>query len=244
MDGTSDRQPLDRAKRVRLIREASTNDVAIRLVCDVYGILNVTVRLATAELGLFDVPYLRTTYSPEWVTQQLTAGYIRQDQVVVAGFTSDKAFFWSDLERTAGWERILEDAFKAGVGPEGYSIPVIDPNGRRSLTSLNTDRPVREWRSFIEAHESELHEVARILHDRAVSEAGFDDKMRLGQRELECLHWVSRGKEAGDIAAILEISEHTVRSYLKSAKLKLDCRTLSQAVGKAISLGLIRLSAP
>jgi DNA-binding CsgD family transcriptional regulator len=38
----------------------------------------------------------------------------------------------------------------------------------------------------------------------------------------------------------LGISEHTVRSYMRSVRFKLDCANLSQAVAKAMMLRLIK----
>jgi DNA-binding CsgD family transcriptional regulator len=40
---------------------------------------------------------------------------------------------------------------------------------------------------------------------------------------------------------ILNISSHTARDYLKSARFKLDCVTSAQAVSKAVKLGLLIL---
>ena len=45
----------------------------------------------------------------------------------------------------------------------------------------------------------------------------------------------------GEIAVILNISPHTARDYLKSARYKLDCVTSAQAVSKAVGLGLLVL---
>ncbi|WP_081582591.1 helix-turn-helix transcriptional regulator [Nitratireductor pacificus] len=227
--------------RIAVIRGLSSNEEAIYRIRELYDIANVTIRLAKTELGLFDIPYLRTTYSPEWVAHQLTKGYIGGDAVVVAGFSTDVPFFWSDLTRTPAWDQIMRDAMRAGVGPEGYSIPVIDDVGRRSLVSLNTFMPVADWKDYVRSVEGELLTVARILHDRAIEEAGFTFVPKLGPRELECLTWVARGNEAGAIAERLSLSEHTVRSYLKAARQKLACRTLSQAVSKALSLRLIKV---
>ncbi len=229
------------SEKIAIIKRMPSNEEAIHEIRELYDIKHVTIRLAKTELGLFDIPYLRTTYSPEWVAHQLTQGYIGGDAVVVMGFSTDAPFFWSDLTRTPAWDRIMRDAMRAGVGPEGYSVPVIDSIGRRSLMSLNTSMPVSDWKRYISSVKDELLAIARILHKKAIEEAGFTSIPKLGPRELECLTWVARGNEAGAIAVRLSLSEHTVRSYLKSARQKLACRTLSQAVSKAISLRLIKV---
>lgn len=229
-----------RAEKIKIIMEASSNEEAIHLLRGLYELKHVTIRLAAAPLGLFDIPYIRTTYAAEWIAHQLTRGYIGGDQVVVHGFTTERPFFWSDLERTRIWNLIMRDAMQRGVGPEGFSIPVHDRFGRRSLISLNTFMPSEDWKRYISTVAKELLEIAQVLHENAVRESGAEEIVRLGPREIECLQWVARGKDAGDIAEILEISEHTVRHYLKSAREKLNSRTLPHAVSKAIAYRVIR----
>ena len=68
-----------------------------------------------------------------------------------------------------------------------------------------------------------------------------DRRPPLSPREIECLSWTAQGKDASTISEILEISEHTVRDYLKSAKYKLSCGTIAQAVFEATKLRLINL---
>ena len=228
------------AEKLKVIKEASSNEEAIHLLRGLYEIKHVTVRLAAAPLGLFDIPYIRTTYAAEWIAHQLTRGYIGGDQVVVHGFTTERPFFWSDLERTRIWNLIMRDAMQRGVGPEGFSIPIHDRLGRRSLISLNTFMSPEDWKRYISVVARELLEIAWVLHVNAIRESGAEEVVRLGPREIECLQWIARGKDAGDIAEILSISEHTVRYYLKSARDKLNSRTLPHAVSKAIAYRVIR----
>ena len=63
---------------------------------------------------------------------------------------------------------------------------------------------------------------------------------RLTTREIECLHWVTGGKNCRDMGTIMGITEQTARWYLKSARSKLDCVTSAQAAIKAIKLGLMQ----
>jgi DNA-binding CsgD family transcriptional regulator len=51
-----------------------------------------------------------------------------------------------------------------------------------------------------------------------------------GKREREVLHWVARGKTTAEIAAILGLSEHTVKDYLRSACSKLGAGSRIEAV--------------
>ena len=51
--------------------------------------------------------------------------------------------------------------------------------------------------------------------------------------------WVAEGKTAQDIATILAVSEATVVFHLKNAMQKLGVTNRSQAIAKAVLLGLI-----
>ncbi|MEM8945551.1 MAG: LuxR C-terminal-related transcriptional regulator [Planctomycetota bacterium] len=62
----------------------------------------------------------------------------------------------------------------------------------------------------------------------------------LSARETECLQICAQGKTNDEIAAALGVSERTVRFHLKNAGDKLGCQRRSQAVTRAIQLGLIR----
>lgn len=58
-------------------------------------------------------------------------------------------------------------------------------------------------------------------------------------RELECLRWIRMGKTADEIAIILSISVHTVQTYLKNIRAKMQATSISQALANAINLKLI-----
>lgn len=66
----------------------------------------------------------------------------------------------------------------------------------------------------------------------------------LTSRQLECLHWVARGKSSSDIGAILGISPRTVDEHLTLACGHFGVRTRLQAVLEALDRGLIELDAP
>lgn len=117
-----------------------------------------------------------------------------------------------------------------------------DTMGRTSIFSLNSKKPSDEWAQFLTGHSSDLRALSQDLHVKALAEAFADHGSttpHLSPREYECLRWTAEGKTYTEIAMILSLSEHTVRSYLKVVRLKLDCVSLAQAVSKANTMGLI-----
>ena len=62
----------------------------------------------------------------------------------------------------------------------------------------------------------------------------FDDTgTRLTPRETEVLGWVARGHTNKEVAAILGVSHHTIRTQLEHVFEKLDVHTRTGAVARA-----------
>lgn len=79
-----------------------------------------------------------------------------------------------------------------------------------------------------------------LLENHVRQEAALDGpRERLTGREIECLRWSAAGKSSEEIAIILEISAHTVASYLKAAMRKLDSVNRMQAIARACRYRLL-----
>ncbi len=187
-------------------------------------------------------PYIRLTYPASWIKQYLQNNYVDVDPVLREGFGRMLPFQWNALTVNTEREMVfLQDALAHGVGPFGLSIPVIGKHGHRGLFSLSSSRTEEEWDTYVAIAMPLLVEIANRLHQRVIREVFGEDRPHLSVRELEVLRWTAMGKDAGEIAAILDISFHTARGYLKSVRHKLDCVTSAQAVSRAIKLGLLKL---
>ncbi|MBP2548940.1 DNA-binding CsgD family transcriptional regulator [Neorhizobium galegae] len=223
------------------IQHATDVAASIILLRDAYKLSHVTYHMAQTIASRIDAPFVRTTYPPNWVSRYLQQGYFNIDPVLIEGVSRSLPFLWSELEVTPATQRLFEDATQHGLGISGYAIPIIDRCGRRALVSLNTDMPQDQWSALVVHYRAHWLELAHGLHTKALVELyGKEDPAPpLGRRERECLHWAALGKEYKDISCILGISDHTARGYLKSARFKLSCANIPQAIAKAISLRLI-----
>lgn len=223
------------------IVESSDVQSAIESLRDQYALANVTYHLSQTVADEVDAPFVRTTYPAEWVARYLLKGYVKVDPVATTGFQRTLPFDWRELQPTDDAIPMMEDAARFGIGMSGYSIPVRDKAGRRALVSLTSNLGSASWTEFVEKHLSDLLELAHRVHEKAVIEqyGDVDPVPQLAPREIECLAWAARGKEAPMIAAILNISDNTVRHYLKAARFKLGCSTISQAVAKATRFRII-----
>jgi DNA-binding CsgD family transcriptional regulator len=88
----------------------------------------------------------------------------------------------------------------------------------------------------------ELCYIAIHVFDRLAEIRNLDTRITdtLTDREIDCLNWTAAGKTSAEIAEILTLSEHTVNHYLNRATKKLDTVNRTQAVAKALRIGLIK----
>jgi DNA-binding CsgD family transcriptional regulator len=187
-------------------------------------------------------PYIRLTYPAAWIKRYLEKNYVDVDPVLREGFHRSLPFDWSELKiETAAEQALMMDAVAHGVGPQGMSIPVLSKHGHRGLVSLSDSRPHDRWEEFRSQNLSDLIGIANRLHGRVVRELFGEERPNVTPRELECLRLTAEGKDWMDIALILDISPHTARDHLKSARFKLDCASSAQAISKAMTLGLLVL---
>lgn len=102
------------------------------------------------------------------------------------------------------------------------------------------------------AKDCSLDEVADAIRlaadrDRDVSPAvaksmlSTSDDLGLSRREVEVLQLIAEGASTPEVAERLFISAKTVKNHLASIYEKLDSRDRTQAVLKAVRLGIIRL---
>jgi DNA-binding NarL/FixJ family response regulator len=66
---------------------------------------------------------------------------------------------------------------------------------------------------------------------------------QLSPRELEVVRHLGRGLSNYDIGRTLGISEHTIKSHLKSIFAKLDVVDRAEALGRAYAMGLVTVEA-
>lgn len=187
-----------------------------------------------------DNPFVRTTYPDTWVSHYLLNNLAAIDPVLQRARASDEPFFWSELKLDAEQIVAMSAFADHGLGSVGYSLVHRDAHGRRSVFSLGRKSP-EGWEAHIGKLSDILPQIHMDLHMKAVAEAVSDASgiPQLAPREYECLRFTSQGKTYSEIAIILNLSEHTVRSYLKLARVKLNCVSLAQAVAKAVRYKMI-----
>src|SRR5215467_12878782 len=111
-----------------------TPDIEL-VVCKIRDLLNIDhVVYNSSKLGVSPTadPYIRLTYPASWIKRYLIMGYGDIDPVLREGFQRTLPFRWSDLTIQSPAEvSFMADAVSHGVGPHGFSIPVVTKQGHR-----------------------------------------------------------------------------------------------------------------
>jgi DNA-binding CsgD family transcriptional regulator len=148
------------------------------------------------------------------------------------------AFDIADLSthRTDGKTAAAVELFERFNMPRGAYFPTCDPIGERGGIGFSGDRA-----PFSNGEMLELHMLCTYAFDRLYQVARADNKLGndLKAREIDCLNWTAAGKTSAEISNILSLSEHTVNHYLNRATKKLDTVNRTQAVAKALRMGII-----
>ncbi|MBA4799312.1 helix-turn-helix transcriptional regulator [Rhizobium rosettiformans] len=119
----------------------------------------------------------------------------------------------------------------------GAYFPVHDATGARGAVSFAGDREPFSTLEMTQLAYIAAHVFNRLAEIREMDSRNSD---MLTDRELDCLNWTAAGKTSVEIAEILTLSEHTINHYLNRATKKLDAVNRTQAVAKALRLGLIK----
>ncbi len=185
------------------------------------------------------------TYSNEWADYYMGAEFHRIDPVVQNAFIRFQPYDWKSLSwNTKAARRMLGEAIDGGVGDQGLSVPIRGPNGDLALFSINHRASDLDWLRFCEKHMHLLLLVAHYLHQRiraTCNQSDNADVPSLSPRELDALTYLGAGRSRGQVAEHLNISEHTLRVYIESARYKLGAANTVSAVARAASLGIIRI---
>lgn len=182
-----------------------------------------------------------TSWPAELLHQYDQEGLLPRSNVLHALKQSSVPFFVdaellrSGHEDTLG-NRIL-DLFARFEMVESLWCPVQDYTGQRGAVSFHGKRVDFSPTFVAEIAYVSAHVFSRLAHVRSL-----DSRIpgTLTDREIDCLNWTAAGKTSAEIAEILVLSEHTVNHYLNRATKKLDTVNRTQAVAKALRVGLIK----
>ena len=150
---------------------------------------------------------------------------------------------WKNLDWSEPQARkMLKEARAAGLGNQGWSVPIWGPNGEFALFAVNHHASDAEWAVFIQQRAKEILMISHLVHQQAmriVREETEPPSANLSPREREALTELSLGHSRAEVADALHISENTLRAYIDSARHKLGALNVTHAVALAQARGVI-----
>ena len=182
------------------------------------------------------------TYDDAWTDHYARMGHYRIDPTLTEASRSVAPVDWTRLEHTENFRSVFRDAHDFGISDIGMTIPVRGPFGDIGGLSVTTELSKPEWSKLKRKIISDLQQVAANVHDLVMQTNPLMRALsapQLSTREVEILQWTAAGKSQQDIGDILSISHRTVEVHLRSSRQKLHALTTTQAVGRAIALGIV-----
>ena len=186
-----------------------------------------------------------SSYSLVWQDYYVVEQKASVDPVVVAAFEKFDPYEWKTLDWSSKASRkLLLDASDGGLGTHGISFPIRGPNGEQALYTLNTNTTDEKWAKFVMRERDSMMLVAHYIHEntrRVLSRVENHPTVKLSPREIDSLTLLGLGQNRAHVAEALSISEHTLRVYIESSRLKLGANNTTHAVAKAMVKGLISI---
>ena len=227
---------VEKLSQVRTLEDLNLGIGAMRDMLDVEHIVYHSVN-STGE------QYAALTYSPDWVDQYLELDYARIDPVVQACYRRFVPVDWKTLDWSGKVRRdFMGEAISAGIGNQGFSVPIRGPSGQFALFTISDSGSDDDWASYTKEYMPDLILAAHFVNHKALEiERGSDvvEMVSLSPRETDTLRMLALGRSRAQAADAMSISEHTLRAYIESARLKLGALNTTQAVARAIAGGLI-----
>ncbi len=188
-------------------------------------------------------PFYSATYTSDWCKHYEHSNYVDVDPVVRLGLTGLLPVDWSSFDySTPRVRKIFGEAVEFGLGRQGLTIPIRGRGPEAALFSINSDLPDCDWSDLKRQSMRDLQLLANYFHQMVIRVEGGQIphyESLLSPREKECLQWAAAGKTIWETSEILKVSERAVRLYLDTARHKLECLNKTQAVGKAVALGIV-----
>jgi DNA-binding CsgD family transcriptional regulator len=89
-----------------------------------------------------------------------------------------------------------------------------------------------------------FNEINKLVNHDEINrlESFFDSSLQndLTQRQLDCLYGLVQGMTMKEIALLHRLSPKTVEHYLDRIKFKLQCKSRSELISKALKLSYIK----
>jgi len=221
------------------VNEAGDIQGMIEALQGTYSVANVVYHALNLDGG----PFAALTYTQDWMAHYQNRKYIRVDPVVKKATQQFHPLDWNRLDWSSrGSKAFLGDAISAGVGNQGLSIPIRGRNGQFALFTINDNESDETWSKFVGENQRDMMLISHHIHQKANELLCREDEqniVKLSMREVDALTYLARGLSRAKAAEKMQLSEHTLRVYIDTARHKLGGLNLIHAISIAQSKSLI-----
>lgn len=177
-----------------------------------------------------------------WLKYYNDNGWATSDPVVDAVMETGDIMTWADAiewsQQHCRYHQCMDEfrevasscglKFGYAIGKKAHAITQT-----LACTTVTHDQPISD--DVLEIMDYMLPHLNEVL-----VRPGFIPTPELSKREVEVLGWAKVGKSNWETSQILNISERTVKFHLENSYKKLKVANRSQAVARAMQLGVIR----
>lgn len=183
-----------------------------------------------------------SNYPEDWMKHYMKNNYVAKDPVIKNAFYTSATYTWEHLVRTSNLnaveKRVMDESNEAKL-LDGAAVAIYGPNSEIAGVGLASScggiKPDKNTMATIRLLANQFH-IAYSEFERVNTPKEF---ISLTAREREILSWGAEGKSNSCIAGILSVSDDAIKFHLKNIHKKLNVTDRTQAVVKAIYLGLI-----
>ncbi|MCA1494479.1 LuxR family transcriptional regulator [Ensifer sp. NBAIM29] len=183
------------------------------------------------------------SYPGPWESIYLSSDYFHIDPVLTEAKRRRDVFFWTaddwPARGSSPLRRFRDEAIDHGIRC-GVTIPVEGSYGSAMMLTFASPERKVDISGLLDAKKAvqvvmAVHYQLKIL----AAKTAINPKRMLSPREMTCVIWATKGKNAPETAKLTGITARTVQHHLDNAREKLDAKTVPQLVAIAKDRGLV-----
>lgn len=180
-------------------------------------------------------------FDEEWLALYETAEFRLKDPIPARTLRHGTMLKWADailLEPNTPENEEYFEAMRSFGLIHGAGLPLFGPDNRNTYAAFDFGRPIEEVDDNILI---KARAMIQLAHQRmAVLSRDACHKPKLSNREFEVLELIARGKSVRAIAISLNVSQDSIKTYVKRLYEKLKVGDRVGLVLTAAKHGLIR----
>ncbi|MCM2294686.1 LuxR family transcriptional regulator [Allorhizobium sp. BGMRC 0089] len=175
----------------------------------------------------------------EWLTTYFENGYLFEDPMIKQCRRMESTIVWSEIAQTGritARERFVMDRAKEFGLIDGCTVPLVSLDGRVGGFSFSGSKI-----DISPEARGALTLIATFAFGRAIelTKLPVSGEVRLTEKELEVLRWLSQGKTDWETGIIMGVTAKAIEKHVTNIRFKLNVMNRSHAIAEAFRRNLI-----